>query len=319
MSRASWIEMTTTSIAGTGGDGAVTMTALTSIPTFTSVFGSGTRMVEYTIEDTTAGAYKFEEGMGSVASNVLTRSKVRATWTGSVYDGTVPTALAFGSSPSSGVIRIRLAPHAHEFIHAPPGIVSGISGDTLDGYQASGHLSTFGNPGNSGGTLATATEYYFPFLCLIRGQCDGFFIYIDTAGAGGTGIKAALYDVGIDGAPGPCITRFNALSCASTGAKTDTVPSTWGINTGPLRFGVGWFYVGLMTDGTPTLTGWPYSSNGQLIAYPPVGKQGGYGWGQVLRKAAENSYATGMPSGTPAGTYTMPLWGHPIIALKITN
>lgn len=308
--------MTTISIAGASGDGAVTMTALTAIPTFTLAFGSGTRQVEYTIEDTTAGAYKFEEGMGTVASNVLTRSKVRATWTGSAYDDTAPVALAFGSTPTTDVIRIRLAPHAHEFIQAPPGVITGLSGDTYDGYQHSAHLTTNGNAG-AGPVLATATEYYQPYLCLIRGQVDGFLMEVNGAGAGGTGIKAALYEVGSDGRPGPNITRFNAVSCATTGVKTDTTPGTWAGNAGPLRFGVGWFWIGYMTDGTPTLAAFGNTTN----TYPPIGRKDGYGWGSRLTKTAENSYATGMPSGTPAGTYTMVTGSglHAVAALKITN
>lgn len=306
--------MTTTSIAGTGGDGAVTMAALTSIPTFTLAFGSGTRQVEYTVEDTTVGAYKFEEGMGVVAANVLTRSKVRATWNGTTYDDTAPAALAFGATPTTGVIRIRLAPHAHEFIHAPPGIVTGISGDTYDGYQFSAHLSTGGNP--SSYTLVALTEYYLPFKCLVRGQVDGILMDVNAAVAA-TGIKAGLYECDGDGRPGPNITRFNALSSATTGVKTDTVPSTWAGNVGPLRFGVSWFYFGFFSDGALTLSAW----TNNLVMYPPTGRKNGYGWGSMLTKTNENSYATGMPSGTPTGTYTMVsahLY-HIVAGLKITN
>ena len=76
-----YVEMTTTSIAGTLGDGAVTCTAITNTPTFTLAFGAGAATVMYVIEDVVNK--KFEKGIGSVAGNVLTRTKPQLTWSGS--------------------------------------------------------------------------------------------------------------------------------------------------------------------------------------------------------------------------------------------
>lgn len=299
MSRADFVEETTTSIAGTLGNGAVTLTQITGMPRFSTVFGTGTRLVDYVIEDTVG--LKFEKGYGSVASNVLTRSTVHATWDGTTWNDTSATALQFGSTPTSGNIRIRMAPTADAFIGAMPAIQTGL-GDAYKGWQFSGHLITNSTPANST-ALGTANEYYIAYELLTRGKVDGFAIEVTTAGTGGNGIKAGLYEVGTNGLPGPCITRFNAIALGSTGFKTDTTPGTWAGNAGPLRLTPGWFYIGIMTnDSAVTIN--KYAGGGH-VKQTPAGRADGYGWSNTLSKTAENSYATGLPSGTPTGTYSL--------------
>src|ERR1700722_10414815 len=99
MSRADFISMTTSGIAGTNGNGAVTMSQITSpvnMPTFTQVFGSGTRVIDYTIIDSVGG--NWEKGFGSVSGNVLTRLVVHETYNGTTYVSAGASALAFGSA-----------------------------------------------------------------------------------------------------------------------------------------------------------------------------------------------------------------------------
>jgi hypothetical protein len=300
MSRGDFIEETTTSIAGTSGDGAVTLTQITGLPRFSTVFGTGTRLVDYVIEDTVA--LKFEKGYGSVASNVLTRTTVHETWNGTTYDDTAPTALQFGSSPTSGNIRVRMAPTGDTFAPIIPAIQTTIGSDTYKGYQFSGHCQCNSNPSSSG-ALGTTNEIYTPFECITRGQVDGFALEVKTAGTGGNGIKAALYECGTNGLPGPCITQFNAIALGSTGFKTDTTPGTWAVNAGPLRISPGWFFIGVMTNDSAVAianyggNSWPRQT--------PLQRADGYGWGTTVSKTAENTYATGMPTGTPTGTYTL--------------
>ena len=74
MRSADYVEETTTSIAGTSGDGAVTLTAVTSKPRLSTVFGTQATTIRYVIEDTSSK--KFEQGLGSVSSNVLTRRDI---------------------------------------------------------------------------------------------------------------------------------------------------------------------------------------------------------------------------------------------------
>ena len=108
MRAANFIEETTTSIAGTNGDGAVTLSQITSRPRFSTVLGTQNTTVRYVIEDTVI--FKYESGIGHVSSNVLTRTKPQVTWDGTTYTDVGTTALQFGSSPTSGNIRVRMAP-----------------------------------------------------------------------------------------------------------------------------------------------------------------------------------------------------------------
>lgn len=312
MSRANWIEETTTSIAGTLGDGAVTLTAITGKPRFSSVFGTGARTINYVIEKVSTNS--FEEGVGVVSGNVLTRTRPRATWNGTTYDETSPSPLQFGSAPTSGDVLIRIAPLANDFMPAPRGVQNTLGTDA--GWIYSAHYQQNGSTGTQA-TLSTGQEYYAPYLCPIAGHVDGFAYTVAVVGT--TGIKAGLYEVGPDGLPGPNITRFNAISNTSTGLRTDVTPGTWAGNAGPLRVGVDWFYIGWMTnDGSHAYGGWNRSGT-HSIGFPPLGRFGGYGFGLVIQKTAENSYATGMPSGTPTGTYSTVSSGAPAIALRVVN
>lgn len=312
MSRASWVQETTTSIAGTSGNAAVTLTAVTNTPRFSDAFGTGSRMVNYTIYKASNG-YR-EEGVGVVSGNVLTRTKPRVTWNGTTYDDTGPAALQFGATPTSGDVVIRMSPVAHEFLPAPRAIQTSIGTDP--GWIWSAHHGAFGTPGNLF-TFATGTEYYTPWLSPMAGYVDGFGIGLDLAGS--TGIKGGLYEVGVDGLPGPNIARFNEIINTSTGLRTDTTSGTWAGNPGPLRIGIEWFYIGFVCgDSTCRVSGFGRET-GQTISYPPTGRQGGYGFGCMMSKTAENSYATGMPSGTPTGTYSFMGTGIPQLQLRLTN
>jgi hypothetical protein len=323
MSRADFIQMTTASIAGTGGNGAVTMSQVTTpvnSPTFTQVFGASARLVDYTIIDSVAG--KWEKGYGAVAANVLTRSTIHETYDGTTWNNTSATALAFGASPNAGNVVIRLAPTADAFMPVPPAINRTIGSDGFLGYQLSAHTTAFG--GQSSNPLSASVEYYAPFLLLVRGKVDGVCISITSAGTLGNSVKLGLYEVGTDGLPGPPITLFNAIPVASTGLITDTTAATWSVNAGPLRLTPGWYYLGLMTNDTSFRFECD-SGSAQQIAYNPTGRQGGYGFGTGLSKAAQNSYATGLPSSTPTiagGGYSL-FQGSPFltphIGLRINN
>ena len=323
MSRADFISMTTSGIAGTNGNGAVTMSQITSpvnMPTFTQVFGSGTRVIDYTIIDSVGG--NWEKGFGSVSGNVLTRLVVHETYNGTTYVSAGASALAFGSTPAAGNITIRLAPTVDAFDPITPAIQTTIGSDTYQGYQFTAHYMADGNPGQSG-NFATATEYYFPFKSIVRGAVGAVAAQVQTAGASGGSVKLALYEVGQDGLPGPCITQFNTIAVTATGFIVDSAPSSWAVNAGPIRLSPGWFYIGMMTNDTTWLVG--AFSGQEVIDYPPTGRNGGYGFGTVLQKTAQNSYAAGLPTGTPSqsgGAYSTKnraQIGVPAFLLRITN
>lgn len=304
MSLASFVEETTTSIAGSSGDGAVTLTALSNTPRFSTVFGTSTRLVEYVIHDSTTG--KLERGLGTVASNVLTRSVPLETWDGTTYDNTVPSAIQFGSSPSSGNVRIRMAPSVDMSVRNPHAMRRATSNVPFASgsyqYDPSGHWAFTANQASSA-ALAATTEYYAPFYIPQKGRLVGFGINIPASAVATAKVKMGLYEVGTDGLPGPCITRSNEIDISTTGLKTDETAGTWGGNAGPLTPGVGWFYVGWQFDIANVVMG-RFGPSTQIMQ-TPAGLRDGYGPVNTLTKTAENSYATGLPTGTPSGSYTI--------------
>ncbi len=304
MSAADYIEETTTSIAGTNGNGAVTLTQITGLPRFSHAFGTGTRMVEYVIEDRIA--LKFEKGLGTVTSNVLTRVTPNVTWDGTTWDDTAPAPYAFGSTPTTGNVRIRMAPTSDAAVRAPHAIYAGTSGGNS---LTSGGLAYFPSfhipiaPLQTGMTVGTTLEYYFCFHNIVRGRCAGMGTSIQTGGAGGAALKMGIYELGSDGLPGPCITRSASITATGTGVVVDATPGSWSVNTGPLRLNVGWYYIGLIGNDAAIVL----HKNAQLAAsinYTPLQGPNGYGFTAALSKTMENSFATGLPSGTPTGTYT---------------
>ncbi len=311
MSRADFVEETTTSIAGTSGDGAVTLTAITNTPRFSTVFGSAARMVEYVIEDTVAK--KFETGYGSVSSNVLTRTTPRSTWNASSFDDTTPAALQFGSSPTSGDIRIRISCLSASFAPSLPALQKTVGSDDWLGYQTPQQINSTASP--SAVALVNGREYYVPYLSMVQGSFDAFVINLSVAGS--TGIKMAIYEVGADGLPGTCISQSNTISNASSGMKVDSTGGTWGVNTGPIRLAPGWYYIGFICgDSTCQASKWPAQNAGVVVVPTPLGR-GVYGLLTSIHRTG--SYASGMPSGVPGGSYSVNFYDAWCVALRFNN
>lgn len=286
MRAANYVEMTTTSIAGTSGDGAVTCTAITNTPTFTLALGSGACLVRYVIEDTVNK--KFEAGIGSVAANVLTRTgtglKPQVTWDGTTWADNSPSALQFGSSPTSGNIKIRLSALAEAMAPVLPGANSTIAGDaTWRDYPISNFVQW--NTGGANGGVVANTEYYSYYRLDIAGVLTGAQIEVTVGSAGN--MKWALYSIGADGLPSSKIVDFTTITTMSaTGIKTDTAFSAVALKPG-------WYAVGLIFDSTPSIR-----STGTGAVPPqrtPLGRRNGYGYGNTV-SIASKSYATGLPA-----------------------
>jgi hypothetical protein len=301
-----YIEMTTTSIAGTSGDGAVTCVQQGDYPTTNDAFGTGSRVIEYVIEDQAAG--KFERGLGVVANNVLTRTLPRVTWNGTTYDSTAPSALQFGATPSTGDVRIRISATPDSAYRAPAARREDTTGARWSSgsnvYWRTADYQVINNGGASG-THATATEYYEAYYNDAPGRLLGFGAQVSTA-VGASTFKLGIYEVGTDGLPGPALALSNALSSASTGLVVDETTGTWGVNAAPIHLNSGWYYIGRMFDTSGVaLLKFPVSTVGFQSMRPPLGESSSnYGVIRGLSKAAENSYGTGLPSGTPTGSYT---------------
>lgn len=301
MSAANFVEETAAAIGGTSGDGNVTLAAITGVPRFSSVFGTSSRMIDYVIQQTSTG--KLERGMGYVAGNVLTRTKVKETWDGTnfyPYPGSlvVPIPIQFGTTPTAGDVVVRMAPLVDSFAPIVPAMQTSV-GSPADGYRYSGHQTTGGNPAGSG-TFGTTVEWYVPFKNIAKGVLTGIEVTVRTAGAVGSVIKSAIYEVGPNGLPGQCITQFNTIPAASTGTKQDTAPGAWSV-PGPIPLPPGWYYIGFVASDTAVnIDSW---GSGGIFEPSPLGRADGYGYAAAISKSQE--VAGSLPTGVPVGTYSL--------------
>lgn len=286
MRSANFVEETTTSIAGAGGNGAITLTAIASTPRFSTVFGTQATTIRYVIEDTVGK--RFETGIGSVASNVLTRTRPQVTWDGTTYDDSTPAPIAFGSAPATGNIKVRLSATAESQGANMPGVNTTLTGGGLfQQYPVSRTIRTATNGGTN--VFAGNTEYYWAYKLDHAGLMDG--VAVDVMTAGGTGLKLALYSLGSDGLPAAKIVNFNTLSTATTGERTDTATGTW-VPAGPQWLMPGWYAIGGISDAAIGVR----STNMPSFAYSgtPFNRAGGYGDAFMISIGGK-SYATGLP------------------------
>lgn len=288
MRGADYIRETTTSIAGSSGDGAVTLTQATGYPRVSTAFGTNAKVVRYVIEDTVN--HYFESGIGSCASNVLTRTRPQITWNGTTWDDSTPSPLAFGSTPTSGNIVIRLAPTAEA--QAPNIVVrqATVAGDTnWRDYDISA-VVTFGNNG-TGYTATADREQYVYHKTEIAGLLTGIQ-YEVTANVALSNIKVALYEIGTDGLPGTKIVDFVTTATTTTGIKTDTATGSWNPAV-PVWLTPGWYVVGFICSHAIGLRGLS-GSNIQNNLGTPLGRKDAYGRAMTIFVAG--SYSTGLPA-----------------------
>lgn len=288
MRAANYVEETTTSIAGTSGDGAVTLSQITSKPRFSTVLGTQNTTVRYVIEDTVN--FKFETGIGHVSSNVLTRTQVRVTWDGTTYTDNGATALQFGASPTSGNIKIRMSPTAETIFPELPAIQTVVSsGGSWDIYRLSDHYYSTSNSG-TGAALTADREYYSCYRLSGGGVLSGAQFEVTATAA--ASLKWALYSCASTGLPGAKIVDFVTTSTSSTGIKTDTATASW-TPAGKVRLVPGWYYIGHISAGTASLRG-VTASTSFASSLTPIGRPNSYGYGSRIYVAG--NYTTGLPA-----------------------
>lgn len=296
MRSANYVEETTTSIAGTLGNGAVTLTAITNVPRLSTVFGTQATTIRYVIEDTVNK--KFETGIGSVAANVLTRTHPQITWDGTTYHDSAPSALQFGATPNAGDIKIRLAATAESQAANLPGTNATVAGDsTWRDYPLSE-----GRAWNSNGTgyaMTADREYYVAYHLPMGGSLAGVQFEV-TSGVASSNAKLALYSCASDGLPGAKIVDFTTTATVTATVKTDTATGSWS-PAGPVWLTPGWYYVGILPSHGITVRG--DSSSGAAQGRTPMGRKNGYGYGPGCYVAG--SYATGLPAVPSLGSATM--------------
>jgi hypothetical protein len=287
MRSANYVEETTTSIAGAGGIGAVTLTAISGLPRFSSAFGTQATTIRYVIEDTVGK--RMETGIGSVASNVLTRTRPQTTWDGTTYDDTDPSPIAFGASPTSGNIKVRLAAVAESQGAAMAGRNLTIAGSGTWGFYPLSANKRW-NDNGAAGVIEANTEYYSAYLTASSGRLTGIALEVMTAVAAST-VKMAIYACGTNGLPAAKIADLNEFNSATTGIKTDTVVGTWS-PSGTVFLPIGWYYIGYITGGAVGLRGSSQSNTGSFAT--PIGRVSGYGYSGTVSVAG--SFATGLPA-----------------------
>jgi hypothetical protein len=308
MRAANGISETTTSIAGTLGDGAVTTTAIANTPRVSSAFGTGAVVVRYIIAKGTTGA--FETGIGSFSANVLTRTKPTCTWNGTtmVNTGTI-SPLQFSATPTSGDVTIRIAPLAESTAPVMPGRNATVAGDTTwRDYPWSQAFSNWGNSG-AGQAIVADREYYYYYRLDCAGSLTGIQFEVTTLVAA-SNVKLALYSIGSDGLPANKIVDFVTVSSATTGVKTDTATGSWTPATG-INLTPGWYAVGYIASHAISIRGGP-SFQGMCGA-TPLGKEGSYGWSNSVYKAG--LYTTGLPAVANLSGGTLISGSHALSAL----
>jgi hypothetical protein len=295
MRSADYVQETTTSIAGSSGNGAVTLTQITSVPRFSTVFGTSARAVRYVIEDTISK--KMETGIGSVASNELTRTKPQVTWDGTTWNDQAPTAIQFGATPTSGDVVVRLAPTAEANGVTMHAIQSSITTDSnWRDYKVSGHLGLHGTSGTP--ILTASREYYQCYRLDFAGLLSGMKFEVTTLVAASS-MSVALYEMGTNGLPGGKIVGFNNQSTASTGFKTDTTTGTWA-PAGKIWLTPGWYVIGFIASHSIGVRSSNLGST-QSVQPTPYGKgSNSYGFADTVYAAGSGTTMPTSPAPTTA-------------------
>jgi hypothetical protein len=297
---ANWLEMT----SATGGTGALTLTAVSGAPTFANVFGaSGTRRLPYAVLEWGSSArtgppIKSESGWGEVnlATSVLTRTRPETTWNGTNYDGTVPSAISFGTTAAN--IRVILTPLSAFAPTALQAFPVTTPSENLGAWSA--HLVNVA----AAVTVTAAREYYVPFHWRLHGEYAQFGVGITTTIAA-SGVKIALYDVASTGLPG--IKRQDLAA----GTPIDS-SGTAGIRAVSLSnvLPPGWYYAGILPSHAVGMRA------GEVYTKPSPACSMSTGM-PITHFYRAGTYATGLPDPAPtAGSLTGATTAVPLMFLK---
>jgi len=226
----------------TTGTGAITLTAVSGWPSYASAFGSsGTRMVDYIIQDATGAP--LEGGVGELALStlVLTRVRVEWTWNGTTYDNTAPAAVSLASGTK-------------QVICGPTAEIGGVYAASTSPGDNLGVLTLAANSGTSTLTLVHQRCNFFWAPIKRTGQIRTVSLRIGTGYTGGTSsIKVGLYDIDEVGKPFNLLANFGSLGSIVAGNMTSAALGT------PVNVPPGDMYaIGVLSEftggsGTPTL------------------------------------------------------------------
>lgn len=221
-----WIRQTTT----TTGTGNLTLATVTGYAAFTDYFAASERF-EYAILDDATGA-PIETGLGYLNSGALVREVIETTIVSGTVDRSNPSAVNLGA----GTKRVICTGTASSLLTSAP---LAWTGATYKGYGDC-HLM----PSAATGALVADQAYVVPFERAVAADIDAVLIRVTTAGAAGRLARAAVFAYAANGGPGAVLATSSSELVDSTGIKA----LTFSRFTPPGRF-----FVGLVSDGTPTL------------------------------------------------------------------
>jgi hypothetical protein len=246
MQRANFVEETAVSIAGTNGNGDVTLTPVYGYPSIERALGTGTVFIPYVIEDTYN--FKMESGLGKVVGGVLTRLKPQTTWDAATdtYNNFAPAPLEFGSNPEPGSIRVRIALTAENSPPLHPGMVNaGLSTEAWNQYPISPHLGAQTGSG-AGVSSSPGTEFHTYYRLDYGGRLTG--LQIDLTGSYANSIiRLAVYDIGPDALPSRKLAQTHNIDASTTGLRTLNDPSLW-VHGQNVFLNPGWYTVMYQTS-----------------------------------------------------------------------
>lgn len=220
----------------TTGAGSFTTTgAVAGFQTFNNAFGLNQRFAYWALDET---ANTWETGIGYLSG---TTTLVRETVLDNSSGGA--TAINFANAPSlfNGLNKSNALP---------------LTGAEPAKYIVSQHLT---NHGSGDAAQQDANEiWYYPFLLMNPDTYDAFSLQVSV---GGGNCRVALYDVK-GGLPNNIIAVHDTtLSISTSGQKIAT------FDGGSVFLPAGWYYIGVVTSGTPSFRG----GSGNSIEQSPLG------------------------------------------------
>lgn len=221
-----WIQQTST----TEGTGALTLDSVSGYPTFASQFAVN-EPLDYVILN--ADKTPIERGIGSLdGSGNLVRGVVMAIYSAGTYVGANPSAVSL----AAGTKTVICAAGAHSTVATRPGVWANTGGKC---YGGTAIVTAYGTT-----ALVADRAYAVPFRAAVDRDIDGVFFRVSLAGAAGKLAKCAIFAHGSDGLPGPVLATGTSVAVDTTGLKVSTFTR---FRPPPV------FFVGLLSDGTPTI------------------------------------------------------------------
>lgn len=291
---ANWAKCTTT----TSGTGDVTLSTVSGFPSFSDVFTVG-QIVSYSILN--SNGEPVEEGIGCYSAvDTLTRTYVCGTYTGGVYNNTVPAAISLSGTYTVIASNVRgMAP-------------------TLPQINTAAAARYFASPSHqlsmSQKSIQVGDLIAVPLLFSAARPVDAFAIDVTTSGASAVA-RCGLYSVDANGLPAKLLIESADIACSTAGVKVSTFTA---VSIPP-----GWYYMLLACKTSPiSVRAYDGGSVGKLLLTNMLGQASFNTPYSFTRVTAWNTAWSSLPANAPAGT-----WSHvavtsdyaPMVQLRLVS